>query len=76
MKTRRPDNLKVGSIVNSSPLKYSEGIFYVVRFPEGWVPVALRFEKGQEAGHPDFWRQQVVPRMALAWSKVLNKPAT
>jgi hypothetical protein len=45
----------------------------VVRFPELWEPVVLRFEDGQEAGHPDFWLQRVMPRIAQAWSKVLHR---
>jgi len=51
----------------------SEGIFYVARFPEGWKPMALRFESGVDVGHPVFWGQKVVPCLARAWSPVLRR---
>ena len=49
-----------------------EGIFYVVRFPDGWKPVAMRFEGIEDCGHPDFWRSHVVPMLVRAWSPVLR----
>jgi hypothetical protein len=63
------------SICHERPPGPSEGIFYVVRFPRGWESVALRFDQGQEVGHPEFWREQIVPRIAREWSRVLNRAA-
>ncbi len=53
----------------------SEGIFYVVRLPNAWEPMTLRFEGGADVGHPDFWRHKLVPLLARAWSPLLGLSA-
>jgi hypothetical protein len=55
------------------PLPPSQGIFYLIRFPEGWEPVISRFSEGQEMGHPVFWRMQVVPHLTLRWAPILKR---
>lgn len=49
------------------------GIFYIVRFPDGWTPIALRFDNIEDCGHPEFWWSQVVPKLAGAWSPALGR---
>ena len=51
----------------------AEGIFYIVRFPEGWEPIIARFSGGLEMGHPVFWRERVVPHLSLRWATVLKR---
>jgi hypothetical protein len=46
----------------------SEGIFYVIRNPDGWSHCAHRFDQCPESGHPKFWENVVAPTLARRWS--------
>jgi hypothetical protein len=54
----------------------SEGIFYALRFADKWDPIGLRFYSVDDIGHPIFWREHVVPRLARTWARVLQKSAS
>lgn len=54
----------------------SEGIFYIVRNPEGWEPLCYRFDEFPEFDHSDFWEEFVVPVVSMRWAKVLGLKAS
>ena len=49
--------------------KGSEGIFYLVPFPEGWVVRPIRFDEcaDPDFGHPGFWEDTVAGVLAKQW---------
>ncbi len=47
----------------------SEGIFYVIRNPDGWGLYAYRYDQYPEAGHPQFWEDAVAIVLARRWSQ-------
>jgi hypothetical protein len=46
----------------------SEGIYFVIRQPEGWKLVAFRFDEHPDGGHPEFWEAYVTPMLVKAWA--------
>ncbi len=50
----------------------TEGIYYVVRFPEQWGVMCLRFQPGQDVGHPDLWTQHISRFLAIKWSEIIG----
>ena len=54
----------------------SEGIYYVLRYPDGWQPFALRFDEFPEMDHSDMWADFVAPVLAQGWSRALKLPPT
>lgn len=72
MNVVRPTGGISGQALKSDAIRPSEGIYYVVRFPERWELFTLRFDTGHESGHPDFWQQHVVPRLSRRWTNVLG----
>jgi hypothetical protein len=57
-------------------MKPTTGIFYVIRYPEGWEVVASRHDEYPDDGHPDFWRRAAVTAMlAQRWHKALDLPS-
>jgi hypothetical protein len=53
----------------------TEGIYFVVRFPEAWRLISFRFDEHAPGGHPDFWEAFVAPALAKAWYAKLNRRA-
>jgi len=54
-------------------VKPTEGIYYVVRFPNGWRLMACRFDEEGELGHPSFWRYWgVAALVAKEWQAKLR----
>ncbi len=49
-----------------------EGIFYVVRLPDGWRLMPLRFKKGEDVGHTDWWEESLGRIVAESWAVVLG----
>lgn len=53
----------------------SDGLFYCVRFPEGWELYSIRVDDFGEMVHPDVWEELVSPLVATKWSRVLKVSA-
>ena len=45
----------------------SEGLYYCLRFPKGWYPLAYRFDDLPELEHGAFWQKHVAPVLACLW---------
>lgn len=56
----------------------SEGIYYVVRAPNGWklVPYLFgtKFGQQRESNHVEFWKGEVAPYLAYVWAAAAAKP--
>ncbi|MEQ1747991.1 MAG: hypothetical protein ABL974_01105 [Prosthecobacter sp.] len=45
------------------------GIYYIVRYPAGWVPLTWVYESGlPHMDHPEFWEHHVAPLLAAKWA--------
>jgi hypothetical protein len=53
----------------------TEGIYFVIRFPEAWRLIPFRFDEHEPSGHPDFWEACVAPALAIAWAAKLGQLA-
>ncbi len=42
----------------------SEGIYYLVRFPDEWRLLVCRYTDGPELDYVDFWRKKVAFQLA------------
>lgn len=51
----------------------SEGIYFVVRLPNGWELKAFRFDQHTDGGHAEFWEAHVTPMLVNAWAYLLFK---
>ena len=58
----------------------TEGIYYVIRTPEGWRLIIYRYgtaaESRPEIHHVEFWQTEVAPCLAQLWAGVMAPPAT
>jgi len=53
----------------------SAGIYYSVRFPEGWLPLAYRYDQfPAHVDHVDFWSAYAAPLLAERWAVQLDEP--
>jgi hypothetical protein len=53
----------------------SAGIYYSVRFPDGWVPLVYRYDQFPEhVDHVDFWSAYATPLLAECWAVQLGEP--
>jgi hypothetical protein len=57
------------------PIKESQaeapvpGIYFIVRYPTGWVPLTWVYESGfPPMDHPEFWEHHAVPILAAKWA--------
>lgn len=59
---------------NDSGMKQnpSEGIFYAVRYPANWKLVAIRFDRGADTNHSEWWEASVAGTVARKWTKRLH----
>jgi hypothetical protein len=55
--------------------KPTEGIYYVVRTPEGWSLFPYRFDECAECGHLQLWEEYLAPILAQVWAGTLRRPA-
>lgn len=47
----------------------SDGLFYWVRYPLGWYPLAYRFDDFRELDHNAFWQEHAAPVLACLWGE-------
>ena len=57
------------------PIKESQaeatvpGIYFIVRYPTGWVPLTWVYESGfSQMDHPESWEHHGVPILAVKWA--------
>lgn len=50
-----------------------EGIYYVLRFPDGWHLKVKRFASDADFSHPIWFEQEVAAMIANGWAKKLGK---
>ena len=62
-------------IVFPETTKGSDGIFYLVPFPEGWVVRPIRFDQcaDPDFGHPGYWEEVVAEVLAKKWHSRVAK---
>lgn len=77
----RNQNNQMIAMKKSAPTKPStpkldpaEGIYYVVRRPDGWRLCSNRYASGPEIGHPAFWEERLAARVAAGWAAALGVP--
>ena len=49
-----------------------EGIYYVVREPDGWRLAAQRFAPGEDHQHQTMWENDLAPALARQWAAALR----
>lgn len=50
-----------------------EGIYYVLRYPDGWALVVKRFGSDGDYAHPVWFEEEVAAMIANGWAKKLGK---
>ena len=54
----------------------SDGIYYVVRFPQGWKLIFCRYaENPEDCDHSEFWGKLISQFLVPIWAKALKEPA-
>jgi hypothetical protein len=53
----------------------TEGVYYVIRRPEGWELFSYRFDEFPETDHSEAWETFVAPVLAHVWQDKIRKPA-
>ena len=51
----------------------TEGIYYLVPFPQEWRILPVRYDVSPDVGHPHFWEDSVALILAKAWQPTLSK---
>ena len=54
-----------------TPADPREGIYYVVREPDGWRLFAHQFASGADRNHVEMWEEDLVPALARQWERRL-----
>ena len=50
-----------------------EGIYFVVRYPEGWELVFNRFQRGEDISHAKWFKTTVARMVAAKWAPTLQR---
>lgn len=70
-------NTQSKSVIGTGAKDYSgEGIYCVVRYPEGWELVINRFERGEDINHAEWFKNTVAGMVATKWAPVLQRSPT
>lgn len=57
--------------MTTTPATPHEGIYYVVREPDGWRVIVHLFVGGVDRNHVDMWEEDVVPALVRQWEQKL-----
>ena len=56
----------------TEPALPTDGIYYVVRYPDKWDIFAYRFDNFPETDHSALWTDYLAPILSRIWSKALK----